>query len=196
MAKDVKIQIEWNPHEVQAYRLIGYENRLLSREDFEDDEKDAGELGSGHHVTALYQLVEPGMSSPARAAEPLRYQEATRPAAATTSGELGYLRLRYQPPQDSPFGKSSQLRRLPLARSAVESPASATSDDYRLAAGVAAFGMLLRASPYLGEATWELVHELVASTLAGDLEGYRQELLELVAEASHLAAAGSRVVEY
>lgn len=186
LARDVKIQVEWNPHEVQAYRLIGYENRLLSPEDFADDSKDAGELGSGHHVTALYQLVEPGLPSPARVAEPLRYQEASWPAATATSGELGMLRLRYQSPEIEPIGES-QLRSWPLERSAVERPASATTDDYRLAAGVAIFGMLLRGSPHLGASTWETAHELVASTLAGDREGYRQELLELVAEASRLA---------
>ena len=200
IAADVKLQIEWNPHEVQAYRLIGYENRLLSRDDFADDAKDAGEVGSGHHLSVLYQLVEPGTPSPAPAAAPLRYQTAPAPAASATSGELGLLRLRYKPP--APLGEAqgsaqdpdaatrtrhSRLLSWPLDRHAIEVPAAASSDDYRLAAGVAAFGMLLRGSPHLGAASWVLADELIRSTLGGDREGFRQELLELVGEAADLA---------
>ncbi|MEM7585785.1 MAG: VWA domain-containing protein [Acidobacteriota bacterium] len=183
VARDVKIQLEWNPHEVQAYRLIGYENRLLAREDFDDDSKDAGEIGSGHHVTALYEVIESGQPSSARGASPLRYQQTAEPSELATSGELAHLKLRYQPPAGGP----SQLTTWPLQRSNVQAPATATSDDFRLAAGVASFGMLLRRSPHLGAASWQLAHGLVTSTLAGDHAGYRQELMELIEEASSLA---------
>ncbi len=183
IAKDVKLQFEWNPREVQAYRLIGYENRLLDREDFEDDQKDAGELGAGHHVTALYELIEAGQTSPTQTAAPLRYQKSLEPADLATSGELGFLKLRYQPPS----GGQSLLSTFPLERHEVEAPAAATSDDYRLAAGVACFGMLLRDSRHLGLSSWQLARELVTSTLAGDHDGYRQELIELIDEADGLA---------
>jgi Ca-activated chloride channel family protein len=184
IAKDVKIQVEFNPRQVSAYRLLGYENRALRAEDFADDRKDAGEIGAGHSVTALYEIVPPGVAASVPGVDPLKYQDAGRPSAAASSGEVLTVKLRYKEPD----GEQSRLKT--VAVRAGEPSASATA-SLRFASAVAAFGMLLRDSEHKGSASWETVRRLVADAGAEDAEGYRAEFLGLVARAETLA--GPRV---
>jgi Ca-activated chloride channel family protein len=156
IAKDVKIQIEFNPAEVESYRLIGYENRVLRAEDFNDDEKDAGEIGAGHTVTALYEIVPAGVPTDTPSVDPLKYQ---RPQAATeteSTGELLTVKLRYKEPD----GETSKLLERPV-RDEGKSHASATQ-EFKFAAAVASFGMILRDSPHKGNATFDSVLELAS----------------------------------
>jgi len=198
IAKDVKVQVEFNPAEVKAYRLIGYENRLLAAEDFNDDHKDAGELGAGHSVTALYEVVPAGASDdPARHTDPLRYQPVrsrsrVRDAfvrlrgrlggAAPAGGELLTVKLRYK----APDGDVSRLLAHPL-RDRGASLAS-TSPDFRFSAAVAEWGMLLRDSRFRGTASYGAVTQLARGALADDRGGYRGEFLRLVEASQRLAS--------
>jgi Ca-activated chloride channel homolog len=169
--------VEFNPRQVSAYRLLGYENRLLRAEDFADDSKDGGEIGAGHSVTALYEIVPAGAAMPLPPVDPLKYQDAHRPSAAAASGELLTVKLRYKEPD----GDESRRQSVAVA-SSTESP----SADLRFASAVAAFGMLLRDSEHKGSATFETVRELVAGARGEDREGYRADLLGLVAAAESL----------
>jgi Ca-activated chloride channel homolog len=178
IAKDVKVQVEFNPRQVSAYRLLGYENRMLRSEDFSDDRKDAGEIGAGHSVTALYEIVPAGVPMPMPALEPLRYQDAHRPSTTAGSGELLTVKLRYKEPD----GDTSRLQSVAVAASPDDSP----SADLRFASAVAAFGMLLRDSEHKGSASWETVRELASASRGEDREGYRAELLQLVATAASI----------
>ncbi|WP_201987082.1 vWA domain-containing protein [Hymenobacter rubidus] len=185
LAKDVKVQVEFNPALVREYRLLGYENRLLAAEDFNDDRKDAGELGAGQQVTALYEVVPVG--APATngvSIDPLKYQKlaASRPA---TGSELLTVKLRYQEPQGSP----SQLLALPVRNVRLDEPIAQASDNLRWAAAVAQFGLLLRNSRYAGSATWASTADLARNTEAPDADGSRSEFRELVRQA---AALGGR----
>jgi Ca-activated chloride channel family protein len=179
IAKDVKIQVEWNPRHVSAYRLLGYENRMLRSEDFADDKKDAGEIGAGHSVTALYEIVPTGVAAKVPAVDPLKYQEAGRPSAAAANGELMTVKLRYK----APDGDVSRL----LAVAVRAGDAEAPSGDLRFASAVAAFGMLLRDSEHKGNASFETVRQLALGT-TDDASGYRAEFLGLVAKAESLGA--------
>ena len=189
LARDLKLQVEWNPSEVAAWRLLGYENRMLATEDFANDKKDGGELGAGHHVTALFELVEPGVELPESLAGVLGHQsryadlEPRRPEVH--AGELGMLRLRFKPPAKE-NGEDSLAWEQVLNRYAIERGEKNASDDFRLAAGAAAFGMVLRRSPERGAADWALARQLVAASLGGDFGGQRAELLALVDAASQL----------
>lgn len=187
VAKDVKVQVEFNPARVRAYRLIGYENRLLANEDFDNDRKDAGEIGAGHTVTALYEIVPAGVEGTVEVREPgeLRYQRPTRPVGTAPTNELAFVKLRYKEPDGT---TSRQLER------AVNAQLSTGSDDIRFAAAVAGFGMLLRDSEHRGSTSWDLVVALASDAMGEDGEGYRREFLELVNAArglSAVAAAGS-----
>jgi Ca-activated chloride channel family protein len=177
IAKDVKVQVEFNPARVQAYRLIGYENRAMAAHEFRDDAKDAGEMGSGHHVTALYEIVPPGVSWEQPETEPLRYQRVeSNPDSEATAAELLTVRLRYKLP-DGNEGKE-------FARSlkAVDAPRwEQASEDFRWAAAVAAFGMILRDSEYRGSTDWDLVERLARSAVGNDPEGRRTEFLHMIA---------------
>jgi Ca-activated chloride channel family protein len=186
IAKDVKVQVEFNPAQVRAYRLIGYENRLLAAEDFDDDGKDAGELGAGHNVTALYEVVPAGAPySPARGAAPLRYQVPRARSAAAASGELLTVKLRYK----APDGDLSRLLAHPLYdRGAALAAASA---DFRFSAAVAEWGMLLRESRFRGAASYGAVARLAGGALAEDRGGYRGEFLRLVEASKRLASSGA-----
>ena len=176
VAKDVKIQVEFNPALVRAYRLIGYENRLLRDEDFNDDTKDAGDIGSGHSVTALYEVIPVGVESDVevREPEPLRYQEPGR-AAQVAGDELLTLQVRYKSPEDD----HSQLLALPV----VDSGDPAESLDFQFQAAVAEFGLLLRRSPYKGAADFGHVVETARASLGQDRDGYRAEFVRLVERA-------------
>ncbi|MDP1828066.1 MAG: VWA domain-containing protein [Archangium sp.] len=173
IAKDVKLQLEFNPARVQAYRLIGYENRLLRSEDFNDDRKDAGELGAGHTVTALYEVVPVGEHVEVPAIDPLEYQ---RPSAAVGGDELLTVKVRYKHPE----GETS--RRLSFAVPDALTPAT---PDARFAAAVAEFGMLLRDSPHKGRSSWAEVLELASASVGDD--PHRREFLSLVRQAQSLA---------
>ncbi len=151
VAKDVKIQVEFNPARVQAYRLLGYENRLLSREDFADDRKDAGEIGAGHTVTALYEVVPVGATPVATSGDSLTYQQVAIRQSARRSSELMTVRLRYKEPTGS---------RSRLLTTAIVDEGNAASADLRFASAVAAFSMLLRNAESKGTATYELVLSL------------------------------------
>jgi len=185
IAKDVKIQVEFNPAEVLEYRLIGYENRALAREDFNNDKVDAGEIGAGHRVTALYEIVKAGGKG---LIDPPRYGASAVPRAAPArSGELAHLRLRYKQPE----GDESKLLEFPIMAASVL-PAAQTSADFRFAASVAAFGQLLRGGKYLGKFTYEDIAGLAKDGLAQDSEGYRREFISLVKLAQALAPQESR----
>lgn len=172
VAKDVKIQIEFNPKYVQAYRLIGYENRLLNNEDFDNDKKDAGEIGSGHTVTALYELIPAGVNSNYLSATELKYQE-TKPVNSNTK-ELLTLKVRYK----EPTGSASKKIEIPVRYALSELAES--SENVRFAAAVATFGMLLRDSEYKGNATFQQVIKLAENAKGVDKEGYRAEFISLV----------------
>lgn len=182
IAKDVKLQIEFNPSKVQAYRLIGYENRMLAKEDFNNDLKDAGELGSGHTVTALYEIIPTGVWDPSLdSVDALRYQQ---PKKIKLSGdmleEVMNIKLRYKKPD----GETSALLQYPLTNLATG--INKTSDNFRFAASVAEFGMLLRGSKYSGNGSFGLVQQLAKQSLGDDEQGYRKEFLQLVENASLL----------
>ncbi|HJZ92902.1 MAG TPA: VWA domain-containing protein [Gemmataceae bacterium] len=179
VAKDVKLQLEFNHNRVNAYRLIGYENRLLKNEDFRNDEKDAGDMGSGHTVTALYEVVPVGV--PIRLAIPgdLKYQGKTDTPAAQ-SGEWLTLRVRYKHP-DTDAAKELEF---PLGKDGLKSKGST---DFQFASAVAAFGLLLRDSEYKGTASWAGVTEWAAAGLGHDQKAYRSDFLDLVQQAERLA---------
>jgi len=177
IAKDVKIQLEFNPGVVAEYRLIGYENRMLRREDFDNDAVDAGEIGAGHTVTALYEIALVG--SDGILTEPLRYSGETTPQAPH-GDELGFLRLRYK----APDGEVSQLMETPIRRDQ-EVALKAASPRLRFAAAVAAFGQKLRGGRYIGDFGYEQVASLAREARGEDPFGYRGEFLSLV----ELAAA-------
>jgi Ca-activated chloride channel family protein len=173
IADDVKIQVEWNPSQVAEYRLIGYETRALAREDFNNDKVDAGEIGAGHSVTAIYEVTAP--NSPALANDPLRY--ATAPAA-NDSGELGFLRLRYKTPGED----TSQLIETPIV--AGNTPPDTEAE---FAAAIAGFGQLLTGAKYLGDWGWDDAIALALSGRGEDAFGYRAEAVNLMRLAQSLS---------
>ncbi|MCG8310460.1 MAG: von Willebrand factor type A domain-containing protein [Cytophagales bacterium] len=182
IAKDVKLQIEFNPTKVQAYRLIGYENRKLNDEDFNDDKKDAGELGSGHAVTALYEIIPVGVKSEfIKTLDPLKYQKREVEEMAYDSRELMTIKLRYKKPD----GDKSKL----ITTTVLDGNRAweIASDNFRWSAAVAAFGMLLRASEYAQNADVESVVGLAKDAKGEDEDGYRREFIRLVASSRFLA---------
>jgi Ca-activated chloride channel family protein len=184
IAKDVKIQIEFNPAKVAAYRLIGYENRMLRTEDFKDDKKDAGEIGAGHTVTALYELVPTTSAADSASATPeatpLRYQKPSELTAEAKSAELAAVHLRFKEPE----GDTSKP--LQFGVKETDTPAGAAAADFKFAAAVASFGMLLRNSEHKGDATFDSVLKLAARA-ADDEHGYRQEFIEMVKAAKTIS---------
>jgi Ca-activated chloride channel homolog len=181
IAKDVKLQIEFNPLKVQAYRLIGYENRILSKEDFNNDKKDAGDLGSGHTVTALYEVIPVGVKSKfIEKVDPLKYQKSSSNVTGAPD-ELLTIKFRYKKPNED---KSR------LIEHAVKNDLKTlkqSSDNFRFAASVAQFGMLLRNSEFMGRSNYNNVIQLAKSALGKDGEGYRQEFLKMAENAMLLA---------
>ncbi|MDP2081701.1 MAG: VWA domain-containing protein [Pseudotabrizicola sp.] len=184
IADDVKIQVEWNPAQVAEYRLIGYETRALRREDFNNDAVDAGDIGAGHAVTALYEVTAPG--SPALLHDPLRYgavvADAMADAAATgaiaeDAPELGFLRLRYKAPRET----VSALIEVPIVAG------TEVTQDARFATAIAGFGQLLRGSVYLGDWGWDQAIDLAEANRGEDRFGYRIEAVNLMRLAQSLA---------
>ncbi|WP_293116791.1 VWA domain-containing protein [Moorena sp. SIO4G3] len=180
IAKDVKIQVEFNPAKVQGYRLIGYENRRLKNEDFNDDTKDAGELGAGHTVTALYEIIPVGAKTKVKLPDidPLKYQ--SNAASTTNSKELMQVKLRYKEPD----GNTSQLLTYPLVDKAVK--LEDASDNFKFSAAIASFGMVLRDSPYKGKASFDQALQLAKESEGVDLEGYRAEFIDLIESAEEI----------
>jgi Ca-activated chloride channel family protein len=171
IAKDVKIQIEFNPSTVAAYRLIGYENRLLKNEDFNNDKKDAGEIGSGHSVTALYEIVPAGVAIDESSVDPLKYQQQPQPTRAATSDELATVKLRYK----APDGETSKL-----IATVLRNRPQPMGANLGFASAVAEFGMLLRESKVAGNASYESVLARAQAFRGNDPEGYRSEFMKLV----------------
>jgi Ca-activated chloride channel family protein len=179
IAKDVKIQVEFNPAVVSEYRLIGYETRLLNREDFNNDQVDAGEVGSGTSVTALYEITPVGQPG---AADPLRYGAPASPPAK--SGELAYLKVRYKLPGQP----TSQLMERPIAAADVVGDLSKAPKPVRFAVAVAAFGQKLRGDPWMSPAfTWDRIADLAQSARGDDPFGQRAEFVQLVRAARDTA---------
>jgi Ca-activated chloride channel family protein len=177
IAKDVKLQIEFNPAKVASYRLIGYENRILRKEDFNNDAKDAGDIGAGHSVTALYELVPPGADAVTSSVDPLKYQTTK---VTTASPEMLTLKLRYKEPES----ESSQLLTYTVHDSSAD--VTAASNNLRFASAVAEFGMLLRDSKNKGDATYHEARQLAQKSLGRDFEGYRRDFLAMIDQAERL----------
>ena len=169
VAKDVKLQLEFNPQYVKEYRLVGYENRALANEDFEDDKKDAGEIGAGHTVTALYELI------PAKGAttDGLRYQKQVKEGFAN---ELAFIKIRYKDPVVKDAKSVEESTPIPFSLTDL----TQTDDDYRFAAAVAEWGMLLRNSKYKAKSSYKQVIDLAKNAIGKDEEGYRKEFIRLV----------------
>ena len=177
IASDVKVQVEFNPAAVAEYRLIGYETRALAREDFNNDDVDAGELGAGHSVTALYEVTP--VDSPARLTDPLRYGGSDPVVAGGDhAGELGFLRLRWKAPGE----EESQLIEFPIE--ATES----TDPEAQFAAAIAGFGQLLRGSGFLGDWSYADAIALASANRGSDAFGYRFEAVQLMRLAESLDA--------
>lgn len=181
IAKDVKIQIEFNPQTVAEYRLVGYENRALAREDFNNDNVDAGEIGAGHTVTAIYEIVLAGTA--AQRIDPLRYQPAAE-ASSPQSGELAFLRLRYK----APDGDVSKRIEQPILAEHIHPSMADTSERFRFAAAVAGFGQLLRGGRFTETFDFDDVLELARSARTQDRFGYRGEFVQLVSLAQSLTS--------
>ncbi len=180
VAKDVKLQVEFNPTQVAGYRLIGYEKRVLHDEDFNDDKKDAGDIGAGHSVTALYEVIPAGQEVPGAKVDGLKYQ--TAPANnGTASAEMMTVKVRYKEPD----GKISKLLSQPVQAQLTE--LAKTSNDFRWAVAVAGYGMMLRESKHRGNVNWKQVLELAQGAVGNDAEGYRKELVQLAKIAAGLA---------
>jgi Ca-activated chloride channel family protein len=179
IAKDVKIQVEFSPRAVSAYRLIGYENRVLRNEDFKDDRKDAGEIGSGHSVTALYEIVPAGVDVDAPDVEPLKYQAPLAPRGDIDSNELATVNVRYK----APDGDTSRL-----VTAAVRNAVRPMSANLAFASAVAEFGMLLRSSDHRGRASYQSVISRARAHRGADPEGYHAEFIKLVDLAAGLNA--------
>ena len=174
IAKDVKLQLEFNPAKVKAYRLVGYENRLLKKEDFADDTKDAGEMGAGHTVTALYEIIPYGSDEVFPGMDDLKYQQTQISREAFKSKEILTVKLRYKEPD----GEKSKLIEHPLRDQQIV--LAKTSNNFKFSAAVAGYGMLLRDSEFKGEATFVRVLELARESKGEDFHGYRAEFIQLV----------------
>ncbi len=186
IAKDVKIQVEFNPQNVQAYRLIGYENRVLADEDFNNDKIDAGELGSGHTVTALYEIIPAGVAVDKSLTDidPLKYRVPTRPSLEFTN-EIMTIKLRYKPPYTSASRLMSTVVEKDQFRDKL-------SKNMSFAASVASFGMLLRDSRFKGNSSFEMVNELARNGKGSDNEGYRAEFIRIAELAGFLWQGNSK----
>jgi Ca-activated chloride channel family protein len=179
IAKDVKFQLEFNPSKVQGYRLIGYENRMLNKEDFNNDKKDAGEMGSGHTVTALYEIIPAGVVTDLlKDVDPLKYS--AKDNKVKDHSELLTIKLRYKKPDEN----ISKLMVVPVAYHPIA--LKNTSGQFKLASAVASFGMILSGSNFKGSSDFKMVRNLASSALGNDPGGYRQEFLQLNEKASKL----------
>jgi Ca-activated chloride channel family protein len=183
IAKDVKLQVEMNPLKVESYKLIGYENRLLAKEDFNDDKKDAGEIGAGHTITALYEIVPKGAAAPATPkVDPLKYQAPGSPSSAASSAELMTVNVRYKAPQ------SDVSTKLSVVVADATKPIDRASDDYRFGVAVANAALVLRGSPHVKQSSLDSARALAAGAIGPDVHGDRREFLAMLDEAKRLRA--------
>ena len=181
VAKDVKLQVEFNPAIVSEYRLVGYENRALKREDFNNDKVDAGEIGAGHTVTAIYEVALVGEGG--ASVDPLRYSD---PAVLTASQkEMAFVKIRYKEPDAS----RSQLLQYPILKADIKQDIDQTEDRFRFSAAVAAFGQHLRGGKYTGEISLKEIRQLAKNSMGPDPHGYRREFIELLELADELKLA-------
>lgn len=188
VAKDVKLQLEFNPAKVQAYRLIGYENRLLNKEDFNNDLKDAGDMGAGHTVTAFYEIIPQGVKDKfSSSVDPLKYQKVEKVRSGSPSGEMLTIKFRYKEPASS-LSKLSQA-------AVLDQPVNlnSTSTDFRFAAAVAELGMLLRDSDFKQGSGFTQAIDMARAAKGNDREGYRAEFIKLAESAKLLAHSGSNL---
>jgi Ca-activated chloride channel homolog len=189
IAKDVKLQVEMNPLKVESYKLIGYENRLLAKEDFNDDKKDAGEIGAGHTVTALYEIVPKGAAAPATpAVDPLKYQAPGAPTRSAATSELMTVSVRYKQPQGDVSTKLS------VVVADDSKPIAQASDDYRFGVAVANVALVLRGSNDVKQSSLDTARALAAGAVGQDLHGDRREFLTMVDEARRLRGGGAQAV--
>ena len=191
IAKDVKLQVEFNPAKVQAYRLIGYENRMLNKEDFNNDKKDAGELGSGHTVTALYEIIPVGVKNDfIERTDSLKYQQNKKPAVASVGNEIMTIKFRYKKPDQD----ISKLIVHPVIDQHLT--LNQTSSNFRFVAAVAQFGMLLRDSEFKQHSTFSSARALAKEALGKDAEGYRAEFISLLGNAEKLVRKTEKDPEF
>ena len=174
VAKDVKLQIEFNPKYVKQYKLLGYENRMLANEDFTNDKKDAGEVGAGHTITAIYEIVP----SEGKVTSSLRYQDSQLNEIGK-GNEIAFLKIRYKDPKQTNAASREVVEPLIFNLKKL----SETSEDFRFATAVAEFGLLLRDSEYKANASYDQVVELAKNAFGKDEEGYRKEFVRLVESA-------------
>jgi len=187
IAKDVKLQVEFNPARVQSYKLIGYENRLLAKEDFNDDKKDAGEIGAGHAVTALYEVIPKGEKAPPAKVDPLKYQTAPAISAAAANDELLTVNIRYKQPSSE---TSRKFSRVVVDRSV---PLDQASADFRFSAAVAEAALVLRGAPDLAGASLDAARALAQGAVGSDVTGDRHEFVSLLAKARALTSAPATI---
>ncbi len=184
VAKDVKIQVEFNPAYVNAYRLVGYESRLLNKEDFNDDTKDAGELGAGHTVTALYEIIPANVTNPYGSVDKLKYQQDETQLLANKSSnilnEMLTVKLRYKNPNED----NSSKMEVPVYTTSAEMQPSV---DFKFAMSVAMFGQIVKGSDFKGKATYQDVIKLANEGIGEDKHGYRKEFVRLVEAVNQLA---------
>jgi Ca-activated chloride channel family protein len=189
VAKDVKLQLEFNPAKVASYRLIGYENRLLNKEDFNNDQKDAGDIGAGHTVTALYEIIPAGVHDKfTHSVDPLKYQKAEKPATNFISNDMLTIKFRYK----EPTGSVSKLSQAVVLDKPLDF--KNTSVDFRFATAVAEFGMLLRDSEFKQGSKYNEAIEMARASKGDDYEGYRAEFIKLAESAKLLNKSGLAVV--
>jgi Ca-activated chloride channel family protein len=189
VAKDVKLQLEFNPAKVASYRLIGYENRLLNKEDFNNDQKDAGDMGAGHTVTALYEIIPAGVHDKfTHSVDPLKYQKTEKPATNYISNDMLTIKFRYK----EPTGSVSKLSQAVVMDKPVEF--KNTSVDFRFATAVAEFGMLLRDSEFKQNSKYNEAVEIARAAKGDDHEGYRAEFVKLAESAKLLSKSGLAAV--
>ena len=173
IAKDVKIQVVFNPAKVKSYRLVGYENRAMAAEDFNDDQKDAGELGSGHTVTALYEIIPVGVRDDfTKSVDPLKYQSNDGKIVLKGTNEIMTIKLRYKKPDED----VSKLIVHPVNDDNIS--LANTSDNFRFSAAVAEFGLLLRGSDYKQQSSYQQVIRIASAAKGNDGNGYRAEFID------------------
>jgi Ca-activated chloride channel family protein len=186
IAKDVKIQVEFNPRQAAAYRLIGYENRLLRDQDFNDDAKDAGEIGAGHTVTALYEVVPYGQKFENPGVDALKYRQPAEVSSHANSKELLTIKVRYKDPD------AGDSKLLSVWAADAGGTLESASNNFKFSSAVAGFGMLLRDSKYKGDARFADVARLARAASGADAQGYRAEFIQLVERAQTLAGQTAR----
>jgi Ca-activated chloride channel family protein len=182
----VKLQLEFNPSVVGSYRLIGYENRLLNNEDFTDDTKDAGDIGAGHTVTALYEIIPKGVNSTAvetPSAHDLRYQQTTEKG---NTKDMVFIKLRYKKPDTD----NSLLMEQNVVNQSISG--NKTSDNFKFSAAVAGFAQILRGSKFIGDFDFQKAKTLANSSLGADTEGYRAAFVKLIEKAEGLTATAKK----